>query len=51
MRAAGYSIERDPLPEPPEPEVLATDRVIHGHRFRAGTTVEYWADPHSTRCR
>jgi hypothetical protein len=45
LRAAGYIIESDAEPEPHEDEVLAADRVMHGHRFGAGTRVEYWSDP------
>lgn len=45
LRAAGYSIEGDPRPTEREDEVLAADRMIHGHLFRAGSKVEYWRDP------
>jgi hypothetical protein len=47
LREAGVELDddQDSAPEPPEDEVLAADRVIHGLAIRAGASVEYWRDP------
>ncbi|MBS1121777.1 MAG: hypothetical protein H6Q90_4005 [Deltaproteobacteria bacterium] len=45
LRAAGFLLEDDPLPEPRPDEELAADRYIHGELIVAGAKVEYWRDP------
>ena len=45
LRDADFTIEDDPRPQAPPDEILAADRLIHGHVFHAGTKVEYWLDP------
>jgi hypothetical protein len=46
LRAQGYTIEDDPEESHErDPEMLAAERMIHGHSFPAGTRVEYWRDP------
>lgn len=46
LRAAGIIFEGDRPPDPvrPDDEVLAVNRMIHGHAIRAGAFVEYWHD-------